>query len=155
MLFYWVKIIHIVTASLLFGVGIGTAAYLFFMNRSRDWVRTLKATKQVGLADWLFTAVAGVIQPITGFMLIYLKGYVLSPEWWAATLLGYCVAGVCWFPAIYCRAQCEVLLSTAIQQHENISSQYHRYFNWRCALSALAFVSLLMVFYFMASIPQS
>ena len=110
--------------------------------------------KQVGYADWLFTATAGVIQPVTGFILIYFKGYVMSSPWWLITLFGYCAAGICWFPAIYLRLKCQALLTQAVEKGGDLSLNYRRYFYGRCALSVLALLSLLIVFYVMANLIQ-
>lgn len=151
-MFYWVKIIHVISAALLFGVGLATAIYYVAMQKTlQDKVNT---NKQVGYADWFFTAVAGVIQPITGFALIYLKNYPLTTMWWVIVLAGFGLASICWFPAVYLRNQCLQLAQTATAENVALSREYYRYFYWRCGLSAIAFLLLIIVFYFMANVPQ-
>ena len=73
MLYDWIKIIHIFSAAALFGTGLGTAFYMFYVNQQKDITLIAKATAAVVIADWLFTATSGVIQAVTGFMMIYLR----------------------------------------------------------------------------------
>lgn len=151
-MFYWVKIIHVVSAALLFGVGLATAVYYVVMQQTLQ--DKINVNKQVGYADWFFTAIAGIIQPITGFTLIYLKNYPLTTMWWVIVLAGFGLAGICWFPAVYLRGQCLQLAQTAVTENTALSREYYRYFYWRCGLSTIAFLLLMIVFYFMANVPQ-
>lgn len=153
-LFYWIKIIHVLSAALLFGAGVGTAIYYVMMNQSRDLNVLIQVNRQVGYADWAFTAVAGIIQPITGFTLIYLKHYPLTTAWWVIVLFGFGLAALCWFPAVYLRNQCLRIAMTAKQNNMALPKQYKNYYYGRCILSLIAFLILIVVFYFMANVPQ-
>ncbi len=150
MYYNWIKIIHIMSAVVLFGISLGSAGYLFFSKYVDGISNRIAILRQVAVVDWVFTAIAGIIQPITGFMLIDEKAYVLKPEWWLITLLGYGFAGACWFPAVYLRGQCESLLIA----DPVISSKFVRYFNGRLWLSVLAFLLLIIVFYFMTNVAM-
>jgi uncharacterized membrane protein len=153
-MFYWIKIIHVISATLLFGVGVATAIYYVYLNQQTDIQDIIKVNKQVGYADWIFTAMAGVIQPITGFTLIYLKHYTLSAEWWLVVMFGFGLAGLCWFPAVYLRNKCLQLAEVSLMQNNSLPINYYQYYRWRCALSVIAFFILIIVFYFMANVPQ-
>lgn len=153
-MFYWIKIIHVVSAALLFGAGIATAVYYVYFNQQPDIQAIIKVNKQVGYADWFFTAVAGIVQPISGFALIYLKHFPLTAEWWMVVMFGFALAGVCWFPAVYLRNQCLQLAELSSTENNLLTTAYYRYYRWRCALSVMAFLILIVVFYFMANVPQ-
>ena len=61
-----VKLLHILSATVLFGTGLGTAFVVWNANRGGDVAAVAFATRHAVLADWLFTtpAVIGVsIQP--------------------------------------------------------------------------------------------
>lgn len=153
-MFYWIKIIHVVSAALLLGVGMATAIYYIYLHHERDLSDMLAVNKQLGYADWFFTAIAGVIQPMTGFTLIYLRHYPVTVTWWLVVIVGFGLAGICWFPAVYLRHQCLQLIEVSITAHRLLSSNYYSYYRWRCALSMMAFLILIIVFYFMANVPQ-
>jgi uncharacterized membrane protein len=95
------KWIHILSATILFGTGIGSAFHVFAANREKNIAGIYFATTHVVIADWLFIAPAVVIQFVTGVWLLYLTGYSLSDGWvwWGVAL--YFFAGICWLPAVW------------------------------------------------------
>ena len=82
------KWVHILSATILFGTGIGSAFYVFAANREKNLAGIYFATTHVVIADWLFIAPAVVIQFVTGVWLLYLTGYSLSDGWvrWGVAL---------------------------------------------------------------------
>ncbi|MEJ7806964.1 MAG: DUF2269 family protein, partial [Telluria sp.] len=67
-----VKWLHILSSTFLFGTGIGSAFYMLFTSLSRDVRAIAVVSRLVVRADWIFTTSAIVIQPATGFYLIFL-----------------------------------------------------------------------------------
>jgi len=66
----FLKLIHIISSTILFGTGIGTAFYMVMANRSHD-IQVLKGTTtSVVFADWIFTMPAVIIQPLSGYLLM-------------------------------------------------------------------------------------
>ena len=51
-----VKWLHILSSTLLFGTGLGSAFYMFFASRTRDAHAIAVVVRYVVIADWLFTA---------------------------------------------------------------------------------------------------
>ena len=66
-----VKVIHIVSSTILFGTGIGTAFQMVWAMRTKDPKTIADVSSGVVVADWIFTTPAGIIQPLTGFWLIW------------------------------------------------------------------------------------
>jgi uncharacterized membrane protein len=64
------KWIHILSAILLFGTGLGSAFYKFFTDRSGDINAIAVTNRLVVFADWLITTPTIIIQPITGFWML-------------------------------------------------------------------------------------
>ena len=64
-----VKWIHIVSSTLLFGTGLGSAFYKYMADRSKNVSAIALTNRLVVLADWMFTTPAIIIQPVTGFIL--------------------------------------------------------------------------------------
>jgi uncharacterized membrane protein len=83
-----VKWLHVLSSTLLFGTGIGTAFYMFFASLSRDPRVVFTVAKYVVIADWLFTATSAVFQPVSGCYLAALAGYPLVSRWivWSTAL---------------------------------------------------------------------
>lgn len=153
MLYYWLKFFHVVSSTILFGTGLGTACNLYFANRTRDVPLIAKTARYVVIADWAFTAPSGVIQPITGFWMVYLYGYPLNALWIMGSIIGYLIAAVCWFVVVYLQIQLRNLSHSAFIQHAPLPPRYHRYFRYWFLLGWPAFISLLIVFYLMTNKP--
>lgn len=154
MLYAWIKIIHIISASILFGTGLGTAFYMFYVNLQDDIKLIAKATAEVVIADWLFTLTSGIIQAITGFILIYLKGYSLLSLWVLGSILGYVIAGACWVPVVWLQMRCRDLACSASINKISLTREYKRYFRIWWLLGIPAFFSLVGVFYLMTNKPE-
>lgn len=154
MLYAWIKIIHIISASVLFGTGLGTAFYMFYVNLQNDVKLIAKATAEVVKADWLFTLTSGIIQAITGFILVYLKGYSLLSFWVLASILGYVIAGACWVPVVWLQLRCRDLAYIASVDKTSLPDKYKTYFRIWWLLGIPAFISLVGVFYLMTNKPK-
>ncbi len=153
MLYAWIKICHIISASVLFGTGLGTAFYMLAVNYQRDINLIVKATREVVIADCFFTTTSGVIQAMTGFLLIYLKGYSLLNLWVLGSIIGYVIAGICWLPVVWLQIQCRNLATLALNNHEPLSEKYKKYFRIWVLLGIPAFFALICVFYLMTNKP--
>lgn len=95
-----IKTMHIISAAVLFGTGLGIAFFFFFANRDTDLATRFFAARMTVLADFLFTLPAVILQPLTGFWLIYHAGYGWSETWLVATYIIYIIAGLCWLPVV-------------------------------------------------------
>jgi len=79
--YLFLKWLHIISATILFGTGIGSAFYMFMANRSRDIASIYFATRHVVIADWLFTTPAVIVQLITGLWLVHVGDYEYTTAW--------------------------------------------------------------------------
>lgn len=153
MLYAWIKIIHVISAAVLFGTGIGTAFYMFYVNKQKDIRLIAMATKQVVFVDWVFTGTSGVIQFFSGMWLIYLKGYSPTALWLMGAMIGYVIAGACWVPVVYLQIRCRDLAFEALRNNTSLNETYDRYYRIWWILGIPAFLSLMVVFYLMANRP--
>lgn len=72
-----VKWLHVLSSTLLFGTGLGSAFYMLVVSRTRDAHAIAVVARYVVIADWAFTTPTVIIQPLTGFYLAHLR-------WWVA-----------------------------------------------------------------------
>jgi uncharacterized membrane protein len=113
-----------------------------------------KATSVVVLADWLFTATSGIVQAVTGFILVYLKGYSLLSLWVLGSIAGYLIAGACWLPVVWLQMRCRDLAIQAAADKTPLPAVYQHYFRIWWLLGIPAFIALMGVFYLMTNRPE-
>ena len=148
------KWLHILSSTLLFGTGLGTAFFMFFTNRSGDVRAIAVVTRYVVIADWLFTATTVVFQPLSGLMMMHLAGIPLTTFWIWASFALYFVAGACWLPVVWIQMKLRNLARDAIASGATtLPSQYWKYERIWVLLGIPAFVSLVVVFYLMVAKP--
>jgi uncharacterized membrane protein len=148
-----VKWLHILSSTLLFGTGIGTAFYMFSASLTRNPPIVASVSKSVVTADWMFTATTIIIQPLTGFYLVYLAGIPLTSRWviWSVAL--YLLAAACWIPVVWLQIRMQHLAADACKNEYDLPALYWRYFRLWVALGIPAFIALVLVFYLMVAKP--
>ncbi len=154
MLYLSLKWLHILSATILVGVGFGTAFYKWMIDRSGD-VRVIAHTSRlVVLADWLFTTPAIILQPLTGLWMLHLAGYSLSSPWIAWTLLLYALAGVCWLPVVWLQYRMRALALAALATEQALPASYWRYARTWFWLGIPAFAAMLAIYALMVFKPM-
>jgi uncharacterized membrane protein len=101
MAYLFLKWIHIISATVLFGTGLGSAFFMFMANRRKDIAGIYFAVRHVVIADWLFTTPAIILQLLTGIALLRSGGYAWNDWWVKASLVLYFVVGTCWLPVVW------------------------------------------------------
>lgn len=148
-----VKWLHIMSSTFLFGTGIGSAFYMLFTSLSRDVRAIAVVSRFVVLADWIFTTSTIVIQPVTGFYLIYLAGFPLNSRWIVWSIVLYFVAGACWLPVVWIQLKMRDMAQAAARDGAALPAQYWRYLRRWIALGIPAFIALVIVFWLMVAKP--
>ena len=143
------KWLHILSSTVLFGTGIGTAFQMVWAMRSGD-IRAIHTTARgVVIADWLFTTPAGIVQPVTGIWLVWLLGYSLTEPWLIATYVLYLIAFLCWAPVV----KLQIRIRDLTADMTTLPSEAKRAFKIWFALGWPAFAALVMVFWSMVNKP--
>src|SRR5690349_10751661 len=127
MLYLWLKIIHIISATFLFGTGLGSAFYLWRAHLSQDVAAIAFATRNVVIADWIFTTPAVIIQPLTGFAMAYINHFPLNSTWIALSLFLYLLTGVFWLPVVWLQIRLKEMAQQALEKHQPLSQSYYNY----------------------------
>lgn len=148
-----VKWLHILSSTLLFGTGIGSAFYLLFATVSRDVRAIAVVTRHVVLADWLFTASTVVIQPLTGVYLMKLAGMPMHTRWIMWSFALYALAVACWLPVVWLQMRLRDLSKEAARGNGPLPALYWRYFKIWIVLGIPAFFAFLAVFWLMVAKP--
>ncbi len=90
--YVFLKWVHVLSSTILFGAGVGSAFHLFAATLRRRVDGVASATRNVVLADWLMTTPTAVLQPLTGIALVHAMGLPFSTPWIAWSLGLYVVA---------------------------------------------------------------
>jgi uncharacterized membrane protein len=154
MTYLLVKWIHILSSTLLFGTGLGSAFYLYFVSRTRNPQAIAVVVRHVVIADWLFTTPTIILQPLTGFYLMHLASFPLTTPWilWSVGL--YLLAGAAWLPVVWMQIRMRDMAAAAAAAGQPMPVQYFRYLRTWVALGVVAFVALVFVFYLMVAKPS-
>lgn len=146
--FALIKLIHILSATLLFGTGLGSA---FFMLRAWQCgnIRVLHATAaSVVLADWIFTTPAVIVQLLTGLWLAEHAAIALTSAWFIAVLALYGFVGVCWLPVVAIQIRVRDLAQAGAGP-----GAFKPLMHWWIALGTAAFSAVLVIFWLMVFKP--
>lgn len=148
------KWLHILSSTVLFGTGIGTAFQMVWAMQTDNPVIIAKVSGGVVMADWLFTTPAGVIQPATGLWLIHLQGWSLGEPWLIAAYILYGVAFVCWAPVVHLQMRIRDLATVAAENNAPMPDAAKRAFRIWFVLGWPAFAALMAIFWLMVAKPE-
>jgi uncharacterized membrane protein len=152
--YLWIKVAHILSATILFGTGLGTAFHMWLTHRSGDLRAIATVSRNVVLADLLFTTPAIIVQPATGAALIHLAGSDPLASWLIAAYVLYAVAGACWLPVVWLQIKVRDIARSALENGRPLPPVYHRYMRFWFALGWPAFAAVVVIFWLMAAKPD-
>lgn len=145
-LYVVVKLIHIISACVLFGTGAGIAFFMLLAYLSRDQKTFIAVSRMVVLADWLFTAPAVVVQFATGLWLTHTLAIPFGSQWFVTVLALFLFVGACWAPVVWIQ-----LRLAKLAKEEYGSVVFQRLMNAWIALGVPAFLAVIAIFYFMVT----
>jgi uncharacterized membrane protein len=111
-LYLGIKLLHILSATILFGTGLGTAFFMLQAYRSGNAGVMRSTTRTVVLADWLFTTPAVIAQFTTGLWLVHELGIPWGSLWFAAVLALFFLVGACWMAVVWIQIRLRELLKS-------------------------------------------
>ncbi len=152
--YLWLKWVHILSATVLFGTGLGSALHMWLTHLRRDPRAMAVVARNVVLVDWLFTAPSGAVQPLSGLSLVYLGGADPFESWLVISYVLYAVAALCWFPVVRLQTRIRDIAAAAAADEVELPPEYHHYMRIWFWLGWPAFVSLLAVFALMVMRPS-
>jgi len=152
--YFLLKVVHILSATVLFGTGLGTAVHFWLAHRSGNAAAIAVVARNVVLADFALTAPSGVVQPTTGIALAHLTGWPLLSPWLLATYALYALAFACWAPVVVLQMRARDLAAAAVRCEQSLPPRYFSIMRWWFALGWPAFLALVAVFVLMVAKPD-
>lgn len=153
MLYFVLKYLHVIGASVLLGTGAGIAFFMLVAHLRRDPAVIAGTARIVVLADFVFTATAVVLQPITGVALAWHVGYSLTDGWIALSIVLYLVTGAFWLPVVWMQVRMRDLAVAAVRNGTPLPVAYHRLFRTWFVFGFPAFATVLAIFWLMITRP--
>lgn len=148
-IYFIVKVIHILSATVLMGTGMGIAFFMYRSKYTDDLQQKYYAARNTVLADFLFTTPAVIIQPVTGFWLVWQIGYPWNADWLLLSYVLYILIGCFWLPVVYIQMRLKHILKSCIDDNKPLPDEYHRLFRLWFWLGVPAFTLLIGIFYLM------
>jgi uncharacterized membrane protein len=145
-LYSWIKLLHILSSSLLFGTSLGIAFFMLKAYLSQNTAAIKTTTSNAILADWIFTTPAVAVQLITGLWLSSQLGIAIDSPWFVAVILLFFFVGGSWLSVVWIQSRIHRVLLNGGQ-----ISDYRGLLTAWVLLGATTFAGVLVLFYLMVS----
>jgi uncharacterized membrane protein len=152
-LYLLVKWIHVLSSTILFGFGAGTAWYFWNAHLSGNPTTIATVGRMVVRADWIFTGSSGLLQPASGLALAIMAGWPLDAPWLIMAYAFYLLAFTCWVPVVWFQIRAQRLAEVSARNGTPLGEDYRRAMRWWFALGWPAFLGLLTTFWLMIAKP--
>jgi uncharacterized membrane protein len=153
MLYFALKLAHVIGAAVLLGTGAGIAFFMLLAHRTGQPAIVAGVARIVVTADFLFTATAVVIQPVTGILLAQNVGYSLLDGWIFWSIILYLITGAFWLPVVWMQIRMRSLAQEAASAGTELPPAYHRLFWLWFAFGFPAFAAVLAIYWLMIAKP--
>lgn len=151
--FIALKVLHILSATVLFGTGLGTAFQMWAADRTGDARVIAAVAVNVVRADLYFTTPAIIVQPLTGLALTYAEGIDRLAPWLVVVYALYLLAGACWLPVVWIQMRMRDLAREAVSLGLPLPQRYRRLMRAWFLLGWPAFSAVLAILWLMVSKP--
>jgi uncharacterized membrane protein len=145
--------LHVIGAAVLLGTGAGIAFFMLLAHRTGEARLIAHVSGSVVVADFLFTASAAVIQPITGILLARAVGWPLNTPWIVLSIALYAMIGGFWLPVVAVQLRMRDLARAAAAADEPLPPQYYRLFRAWFICGFPAFAAILAIVWLMLARP--
>jgi uncharacterized membrane protein len=152
-IYFLLKFAHVVGATVILGTGGGIAFFMLMAHRSGNAEFIARTARLVVLADMIFTAIAVIVQPITGYLLMRQTGETFGESWIAVSLALYLVAGAFWLPVVWIQARLRDLARAAAEAGTPLPPLYHRLFRIWFLFGFPGFGAVLAILFLMIAKP--
>jgi uncharacterized membrane protein len=153
MWYFALKFAHVIGAAVLLGTGAGIAFFMLMAHLGGKPSVIAGVARIVVVADFVFTASAVVVQPLTGILLARLLGYSLWEGWIAWSIVLYFVTAAFWLPVVWMQMRMRDLAAATVKEGLALPAAYHRLFWFWFAFGFPAFGAVLAIFWLMIAKP--
>lgn len=149
-----IKTVHVISATIVFGTGLGIAYFLFSAHLAKDLAARRFAARMTVRADFAFTLPAVIVQPVSGAWLVWQGGFDWMDYWLVCTYALYVLAAACWMPVVLLQIRMKQMLEREAAGSSIDQAAYDGLFRWWFRLGWPAFGGLIVVFFLMVAKPS-
>jgi uncharacterized membrane protein len=153
-LYFIVKYLHVLGATVILGTGTGIAFFMLMAHRSGDPAFIARTATTAVIADMVFTLTAVVLQPVSGGVLMALSATTFAERWLVSSLGLYAVAGLFWIPVIFMQIEMRNLARAAVTQKRPLPPRYFALFRRWFVFGIPGFGSVMIILWLMIAKPQ-
>lgn len=146
--------LHVIGAAILLGTGAGIAFFMVMARRTNDPALIAHVSGTVVVADFVFTAAAVIVQPITGVLLARAAGWPLTEPWILISLGLYAVTGAFWLPVVWIQMRLKSLAEAAADTGAPLPAAFDLLYRIWFACGFPAFVAVLTILWLMIARPE-
>lgn len=145
--------LHVIGACVLLGTGAGIAFFMVMAHRTKDARFIAQTASVVVIADWIFTASAVIVQPVTGALLAQALGWSFSEGWIVLSLALYVFTGAFWLPVVWIQHRLRDLARVAAATDTPLPDAYHKLYRIWFLCGFPAFFAVLAIIWLMLARP--
>ncbi len=153
MSYEFLKFLHIIGACVLLGTGAGIAFFMLMSNLRGTVAQIAHVAGIVVTADFIFTATAVLVQPVTGWLLARAAGWPLTEPWILISLGLYIMVGLFWLPVVWIQMQLHQMAIGADSGGTELPTRYHRLYRIWLICGFPAFAAVLVIVWLMITRP--
>jgi uncharacterized membrane protein len=143
--FLWLKVLHILSAILVLGTGLGIAFFMWTAHRTGDPRVIAAVARNVVIADAIFTAPGVIGLLITGLLMTNALGLSLFRGWIGLALALFIVTGLCWLPVLVLQKMAWRLAERAHAAGTPLPPAYRTVMRWWFWLGWPAFAAVITI----------
>ncbi|MCF6243048.1 MAG: DUF2269 domain-containing protein [Bacteroidales bacterium] len=144
MSYHLLKLIHILSATLMIGTGLGSAFYLYFTYKKSQFSTVKEVLNLVIIADMIFTTPSVIIQLITGILLSNMLGLTYTNWFWVVLSVSFIVL-ILWVRAAFIQVE----LKKLIKNKTEFPAKFHQLMNVWFYLGLPSFLGAVFLYYLM------
>jgi len=142
------KLIHILSATIMIGTGLGSAFYLYYTYKKASFITLKEVLKIVIIADLIFTTPSVIIQLVTGLMLSDVLN-LYQTVWFRIVLIISFFVLVLWLGAVVVQYK----LKRIISKQDRLNKQYDKLMKVWFYLGIPSFILAMYLYYLMIFKP--
>jgi len=154
MLEEFIRLAHVIGATVLLGTGAGIAFFMVVARQTENPVLIAHVSGTVVIADTLFTATAAIFQPITGYLLAKSIGWPLTEGWVFLSLMLYVFTGLFWLPVVWIQIRLRDIARFAARDDTPLPPHWFRLYRIWFACGFPAFFAVIGIFWLMLMKPD-
>lgn len=147
----WLKAIHILSATLVLGTGLGIAFFMWTAHRTGDARVVAAVARNVVVADAIFTAPGVVGLFVTGALMAGNLGLSFTSGWTGLALALFAFVGLCWLPVLWLQHRAWRLAAASAAADAPLPPSYFRimrawfWLGWPAFAAVIAIVGLMVL----------